>query len=178
VTRYAALLRGINVGGRTRVAMADLRALFADLGYDDARTYLQSGNVVFTGPARAGGLAGRIEHGLETQLGVGVPVLLRTADELATVVEANPFVRRKAPSQALHVTFLASAASRARVEALEPPQGSTDEMAISGREVYVLCRNGYGRTKLTNAWLEKQLATVATTRNWKTVGMLRDLAAG
>jgi uncharacterized protein (DUF1697 family) len=157
--------------------MGDLRALFADLGFEDVSTYVQSGNVVFKGAGGAEKLGRAIEKGMKKDLGVEVPVLLRTRTELAKIVERNPFLRDGREPATLHVTFLTDKPARARVAELDPAAFGSDELAIVGREVYLHCPNGYGRSKLTNAFFERRLGVGATTRNWKTVTTLAELAS-
>jgi uncharacterized protein (DUF1697 family) len=179
VTTYVALLRGINVGGRTKVGMADLRQLFADLGHADVKTYLQSGNVLFKSSNRSESrLAGEIERRIAQNLGMTVTVLVRTGDDLARVVAKNPFLGRETDFAKLHVTFLAEAPDRERAARLETPGGGPDEFALAGREIFLLCPNGYGKTKLNNAYIERRLGVAATTRNWNTVTKLHELAGG
>jgi uncharacterized protein (DUF1697 family) len=157
--------------------MADLKTLFAELGAEEVQTYLQSGNVVFESPtASRARLIQAIEKQIRRDLGVDVTVLLRTKAQLGKVLAGNPFTKR-ARSAALHVTFLAGKPSRARVRALDPKRGEPDEFRVTGEQVYLHCPNGYGRTKLDNAYFEKQLGVAATTRNWKTVTKLAELAA-
>lgn len=178
-TVHVALLRGINVGGHAKVGMDDLRRVFVALGHAEVRTYIQSGNVVFSSavdePSR---LVGEIEQRIASDLGVTVTVLLRAGDELAQVVAGNPFLDRGAELSKLHVTFLAERPDAERAAGLGPPAGEADELALVGREVYLHCPNGYGRTKMNNAWVEKRLGMAATTRGWKTVVKLGDIAAG
>ncbi|HVF20836.1 MAG TPA: DUF1697 domain-containing protein [Mycobacteriales bacterium] len=164
--RYVALLRGINVGGHAKVAMADLRTVFESLGFDDVATYIQSGNVVFGSAAPVDVRA--VEQRIADDLGVTPDVLLRTAEEIDAVVRGNPF----ADTDGLHVTFLADTPTGT----VEAPAGQPDELAVVGREAYVRCPDGYGRTKLNNTFLEKRLGVPATTRNWKTVVTLAEMA--
>jgi uncharacterized protein (DUF1697 family) len=175
---YVALLRGVNLGARNKVSMSDLRDLFAGLGAEDVSTYVQSGNVVFTSRERPKALIPAIETRLERDLGVGVTVLLRTQAELGSVVSGNPFGNGKYDPGKLHVTFLADRPEPARVRRLDPTRSKPDEFRVAGKEVYLHCPHGYGRSKLTNAFFEKHLGVAATTRNWKTVTKLADLAAG
>ncbi|HXV92746.1 MAG TPA: DUF1697 domain-containing protein [Pseudonocardia sp.] len=179
MTRYVALLRGINVGGRSTIPMAELRALFADLGFGDARTYLQSGNVVF-GPAHpdADEIGAEVEKAVAGRFGTDVRVLLRTADELDEVASANPFLDRQDDPTKLHVTFLAGEPTEFTVPAgpLPVPAGESGELWLRGREVYVHTPGGYGRSRIGNAFLEKALGVPATSRNWRSVLALRDLA--
>jgi uncharacterized protein (DUF1697 family) len=173
VRTYAAFLRGINLGARNKIAMADLRELFAALGCEDVSTHVQSGNVVVRSPVRsAAKLEGAVEERIRRDLGLEIRVLVRTSVELAAVAEGNPFD----PATA-HVTFLAEKPDRARVDALDPGHSPPDEFRVVGREIYLHCPNGYGRSKLSNAYFEKQLGVRATTRNWKTVTTLADLSS-
>jgi uncharacterized protein (DUF1697 family) len=175
---YVALLRGINLGARNKISMVELRELFAGLGAEDVTTYVQSGNVVLKTAIPARELAGAIETEIRRDLGLDVAVLLRTPAELAALVERNPFGESPPEAKELHVTFLADRPQAARVAQLDPQRSHPDEFRVVGREVYLRCPNGYGRSKLTNAYFEKQLAVVATTRNWNTVTKLADLASG
>jgi uncharacterized protein (DUF1697 family) len=173
---YVALLRGINLGARNKVSMADLRALFGALGAEDVATYVQSGNVVFKSGKRAGELVQAIEKRIRRDLGLSVTVVLRTEAQLARVLAGNPFANEGREPTTLHVTFLAEKPDRARVREVDPNRAGPDEFRVVGREVYLHCPNGYGRTKLTNAYFEKQLSVAATTRNWRTVTSIAELA--
>ena len=179
MTTYVALLRGINVGGHTKVGMDDLRRLFVALGHADVKSYVQSGNVLFSSPVEESSrLVGDIQRRIARDLGVTVTVLLRTRDDLAHVVANNPFLSRETDLAKLHVTFLADAPDHERVARLDTPSGGPDEFSLAGREVYLHCPHGYGRAKLNNAYLERRLGVAATTRNWNTVTKLCDLASG
>lgn len=174
---YIALLRAINVSGRNKISMADLRALFADLGAEDVVTYVQSGNVVFSSTKAAGTLPGAIEAAISREHGLDVKVLLRTGTQLDSILTRNPFTGGGRDTAKLHVTFLSGSAAAARTRALRDKSFEPDELRIAGREIYLHCPAGYGRSKLTNAYLEQQLGLAATTRNWKTVNRLAELAA-
>jgi uncharacterized protein (DUF1697 family) len=174
---YAALLRGINLGSRNKVAMADLRALCEALGAEDVATYVQSGNVVFKSADGAEKLARAIERRIRRDLGLSVTVVVLTRPQLAKVLAGNPFVKAKQDPSKLHVTFLAEKPARGRVSKLDPERSEPDEFRLVGQQIYLHCPNGYGRTKLTNAYFEKQLGIAATTRNWRTVTKLGELAS-
>jgi uncharacterized protein (DUF1697 family) len=161
------------VTGRNKIAMSDLRTCFEALGHTDVRTYIQSGNVVFAAKAVATArLESAIENGITKAFGLDVGVLVRTRAELATVLKRNPF------GAEAYVTFLDAVPARARVAALDPAPYAADEFTVHGREVFVRCPNGYGRTKINNAFFERKLAAKATTRNWKTVTTLYEWTAG
>ena len=174
---YVALLRGINLGARNKVSMADLRALFAGLGADDVATYAQSGNVVFRSSDSPGKLTEAIEKRIRRDLGLDVTVLVRTQRQLAKLAAANPFADDVSDPTKLHVTFLADKPDSARVRRLDPKSAEPDEFRVTGQEVYLHCPNGYGRSKLSNSYFEKHLGVPATTRNWRTVTKLADLAS-
>ena len=174
-----ALLRGINVGGKNRMPMKELAALFVDAGCDDVRTYIQSGNVVFrTGPAEGEEISSIISASILSRFGYRVPVITRTGREFQTIVQANPFVEAGADADKLHVFFLADLPDGAQVEALDPDRSPGDEFAVQGREIYLYCPNGVARTKLTNSYFDSRLSTTSTTRNWRTVLRLLELATG
>ncbi len=162
MTSYVALLRGINVGGHAKVAMDDLRQLFTDLGHADVKTYIQSGNVVFRSTVEdASKLARGIESRIAADMNMTVTVMLRSEEEMAQIVAANPFLGSGADESKLHVTFLAAAPDAEATARLETPAGEPDELAIVGQEVYLHCPNDYGRTKLNNAYIHKHLGVAA-----------------
>lgn len=173
--RYAALLRGVNLGGHNRVPMAGLRSAVEALGYNDVATYLQSGNVVFgTASKPEATLARTLERTIERTFRLDVTVLVRSAAQLARIQQDNPYLARRRDPTTLHVTFLADRPSAAARRALPDGEGP-DELTVQGREAYLWCPKGYGRTKLTNAWFERRLDVRATTRNWRTVVTLGEL---
>jgi uncharacterized protein (DUF1697 family) len=176
---YVSLLRGINVSGRNRIAMADLRALFEAHGHHDVTTYVQSGNVVSRSSTRgAGAVARAIQRAIADDLGLDVTVLVRTPAELHRILEGNPFLGPGADVAKLHVTFLGEPAAATRAAALDGGAFAPDRFAVHGREVYVHCPDGYGRTKINNTFFERKLGVTATTRNWNTVTQLAELAGG
>ncbi len=176
--RHAALLRGINVGGRNSVSMSDLVATFTSLGCADVRTYIQSGNVVFRAPAGVlRVLVKRVTERILTETGLTVPVMLRSAAELVAVSRGNPFLRKGAETKALHVLFLRDAPPARRIAELDPLRSPPDAFEVRGREVYLSCPNGMGRTKLTNDYFDRRLDTIGTGRNWNTVLKLCELTA-
>jgi uncharacterized protein (DUF1697 family) len=165
---YVALLRGVNVSGQNKVGMKELRARLLGLGLQNVATYIQSGNVVFQTSA-ASDLTRLIERDIRKGFGVSVTVLLRTKEQLRRVSTQNPFLPRGDDPGTLHVTFLAETPKATQVREVTAKARGPDELVVRGREVYLRCPNGYGRTKLTNTFLERQLGSPATTRNWRTV---------
>ncbi len=173
--RYVALLRGINVGGRNRLPMADLAAIFTDLGCTRVRTWIQSGNVVFeAGAALARQIPGRVAEGIAARHALTVPVVLRSAAELQAVAKRHPLAAG-ADASCLAVMFLARRPTAAAAAALDPQRSPGDTFRLIGREVFLCCPGGMARSKLTNACFDKALGTVSTTRNWRTVRKLAEM---
>jgi uncharacterized protein (DUF1697 family) len=178
VGTYIAMVRSINVGGRNRVSMADLSAVVSSLGFGDVATYVQSGNLVFTGPGTPAAVSAAIEDRIAADLSLTVPVIVRTKSQLKGVLRGNPFADPDVDAKTIHVTFLADHADRlgqARLEELTGQFGN-DRFEVAGREVYLHCPGGYGQTKLNNTYLERHLGATATTRNWRTVIALAGMA--
>lgn len=171
MTVYVAMLRGINVGGQKSIKMEDLRSSFDALGHVNPRTYVQSGNVVFkSGVSLDEDLSGKIEARILKDYGFSVVVIIRAAVEMARIVRDNPFLKEKRidPTR-LQVTFLSELPAKPSLPKMDFLNGAPDQFRILGREVYLYCPNGYGRTKLSNNAIEKTLSVKATTRNWNTV---------
>jgi len=181
VDTYVLLLRGINVGGRNRLPMADLRTLVADLGHGDVRTHLQSGNVVCTGSGAAPVVAQRLSSAILDELGLSVTVVARTGAEWSALMVADAIATddpNAADASGRHVTFLAAAPDPRRIDALgaRAAEFLPDRFAVVGPDVYLHVPGRYSDTKLQNAMLERELGQVATTRNWRTVTALAGIA--
>jgi uncharacterized protein (DUF1697 family) len=157
--------------------MADLRRIVEELGAEDVSTYVQSGNVVLRSRRTADRLASEIEKGIRKALGMEVPVLVRSGRQLRALVKANPFAGPKVDVMALHVTFLAAKPAAKRLAELRGESFDPDALELVRGDVCVFCPGGYGRTKLSNTYLERRLGVPATTRNWRTVTALADLTA-
>ncbi len=175
---FVVMLRSINVGGRNRVAMADLKTLVTSLGFSNVVTYLQSGNVVCSGRSGPRVVARTIAGGIEQTLGLSVPVVVRTDRELARVLCGNPLAHLEDDPTKLHVTFLDRVPDQDRVDRLEAEaeRFHPDRLTVVGADVFLHCPGGYGETKLNNVFLERRLGATATTRNWRTVEALGELA--
>jgi uncharacterized protein (DUF1697 family) len=175
---YIALLRGINVGANT-LKMEHLRQLLAELGFADARTYLQSGNVLLRANCSAADLAALIEKSVSAATRLPVTVIVRTPAQMARVIAANPFADEAAAlPKTVHVTFLAGPPPKAGLAAIGRLQAGKDRWHAAGGEIYLHCPNGYGKSKLVNTALERALGLRATTRNWSTVRALQAMAHG
>jgi uncharacterized protein (DUF1697 family) len=170
MARLVALLRGINLGAKRRIAMADLRALIEELGYTDVRTVLASGNAVFSGPkAKA---REKLERALAQRFGFDVDVILRSMDELHAVVAADPFGAEATNATRYFVVFLDSEAQGQRLSDLAEQDFAPDKFAANGRELYAWCPDGMQNSRLMKELGKPGLAGTATVRNWSTVNKL------
>jgi uncharacterized protein (DUF1697 family) len=180
---HVALLRGVNVGGGGKLAMADLRQLLSSLGHADVATYIQSGNVVFTpSHSDSAGLASELRSAIADRFGIDTPVIVVTKAELAGVINSNPYVDEPNPRY-VHVVFLPAEPDQAgrdqiiRAEERVRSQGSRDEAALIGRTLYVHTPDGFGTSELAKTLLAKRAspAVAGTARNWNTVTKLLTL---
>lgn len=172
MTRYACMLRGVNVSGQRKLTMKELVALCQSLGFTNVVSYLQSGNLVLDSKLDAAKLEKKLEDTIGSEFGYAdVDVLVRTEQQLLATLESLPAEWKEHDTATLHFTFT------------KTPIGTTaahgdflpDEFAAGERVVYVHCPNGYGRTKLNNSYFERILKLRATTRNWNTTNKLYEL---
>jgi uncharacterized protein (DUF1697 family) len=168
------ILRGINVGGKNKIPMAELKTLYEKSGFKNVTTYIQSGNVVFWAEKKeVDSLVGKISQMIFKKYGFNVPVIVRTVDEMQSVINKNPLLKNKGIDvEKLHVTFLSEIPAKENLEKIKAHEYKPDEYIIVDREVFIFCPNGYGNTKLSNTFFENKLKVTATTRNWRTVNEL------
>lgn len=172
MTTYVALLRGINVGGRGSLPMKELVGLLEELGCQNVRTYIQSGNVVLESSEKAPALVQRIKAAIKKQRSFEPEVLLLTAKELEEAIEKNPFPQAKDEPKAVHFGFLAAKPVKPNLEKLESLKRETEEFHLIGQVFYLYAPEGVGRSKLAAA-SEKALGVALTDRNWNTVCKLQ-----
>ncbi|MEV7508395.1 MULTISPECIES: DUF1697 domain-containing protein [unclassified Streptomyces] len=179
-TRYAALLRGINVGGHKKVPMAELRSLLAGLGHGDVQTYLQSGNAVFSSANQdPAALARELEAAIEAHFGFRVACLVVDGAYLSAVADACPFPAAELEGRQLHATFLSEQPGPERFAALDAEAFLPEEYRVGDRVVYLYAPDGLGRSKLAEALARPAVVkgVEATTRNWNTVAKLVELTS-
>ena len=177
-TTYAALLRGINVGGSKKVPMAELRTLLQGLGYGDVGTYLQSGNAVFsTGHGDEESLAAELTAAIEKHFGFTVGVLVRDHAYLKSVREACPFPAAELEAKQLHVTYFSGPVDAERFASVDPAAFLPEEFRLGDRALYLYAPDGLGRSKLAETLSKPRLqkGVIATSRNWNTVVKLEEL---
>jgi uncharacterized protein (DUF1697 family) len=176
--RQIVLLRGINVGSHNRIAMASLRELLASAGFADARTYLQSGNVVLSSDLAAERLGEEVARLLLAAFGLQITVIVRTREELAGVVELDPLRDVATHPKRYQVSFLAAELDAGRVQELARLALGPERLLARGRELYSWHPEGVARSKLWNALASGRLGVATTARNWATVANLLELADG
>lgn len=183
MAKYISILRGINVSGQKKIKMADLTLLYQALGFSEVITYIQSGNVIFKTESNGdiedkARVKAMLEQAIKQQYGFDVPVEIRTVGEFNDVLNNIPFgdVNIEQDGTKILVTFLSDLPSSDRVNALELLVKIPERLVVDGTRVYLHCPDGYGKSKLSNTFIEHQLGVSATTRNWKTVTTLCQLA--
>ncbi|MFZ4059137.1 MAG: DUF1697 domain-containing protein [Ferruginibacter sp.] len=171
---YISILRGINVSGKNLIKMEQLRILYEQLGYFNVNTYVQSGNVVFEHKKTSTDtIAHTLSQAIQQQFGYTIPVIVLTVKALQQIIENNPFTTDTKKDPAFfHITFLASKPKSYDVRELEAKKLPDEAIACTPEAIYLYCPNGYGKTKLTNNFIEGKLQVTATTRNWKTTNEL------
>ncbi len=169
---YIALLRGINVGGKTSLPMKELAGLLEELGCEKVRTYIQSGNVVLESNEKAPSLAVRVRAAIKAQRGFEPEILLLTEKELEKAIANNPFPQAEDDPKAVHFGFLATKPVKPNLEKLESLKKESEEFQLIGQVFYLYAPEGVGRSKLAAA-SEKALGVVLTDRNWNTVCKLQ-----
>lgn len=176
MARYVAFLRGINLGPKRRVPMAELRAALERAGYDEVRTHLQSGNVLLGSDAKPDQLERALANTLREEFGFEIAVLVRTSEELAAVVAGDPFASEVDDPARYQVSFLSAKPKAGAVAALEAAAVAPERVAIRGREIYAWHPGGVGRSELAKAVDQRRLGVEVTARNWRTVTKLLELA--
>ena len=176
MARYVALLRGVNLGPKRRVPMAELRALLEELGYEDVRTLLQSGNAGVTTSKSAAAVRKELEAAIADRFGVETDVVLRTRKELEALVKANPLGDVADEPKRLQVWFLSGKPKAAAVKELEAADVAPEVIAVAGKEIHVWHAGGIQRSPASKVLDRADLGVIGTARNWNTVEKLLELA--
>ena len=174
--RYISILRGINVGGKRKILMADLKELYEDLGFNNITTYIQSGNVIFDYTNTSNNdIAEKIQTAIKNKYDFDVPCIVRTKTEWEQSVKMNPFVQEN-EIESLHLTFLKDIPEKDKLESIQKLDFSPEAFEVINNDAFILCPGKYHKTKLSNNFFESKLKVQATTRNWKTVLKLLEIS--
>lgn len=180
MNNYIAFLRAVNIAGHNMIKMKDLADLLSKSGFEGVKTYIQSGNIIFrsAGNLSDSEIASKIEMEIFKKFALNIKVMIRSQKELAGLSSRNPFLKEENfnPSK-MAVNFLHEAPSAEGMEKIKDVDYPPDKFKISGREIFVYCPNGFGRTKLYTNFFENKMGVTGTARNWKTVITLAEMAA-
>jgi len=178
MTTYISILRGINVNGKNIIKMDTLQELYQNLHFEKVKTYIQSGNVIFTASETdSSKLEEIISNAIESVFGFTVPIIVLTKDELSEIIQQNPFLKNTAINPSLlHITFLKEVSTHLVTDSIIAKKQAEEEIIFAPQAIYLYCPQGYGKTKLNNNFLERQLKVTTTTRNWKTTLELLKIA--
>lgn len=170
--KYIAFIRGINVGGKTSIKMERLREVFSELGFENVKTYIQSGNVIFETDETNFGE--KIEAAIEREF-FKTPVMIRSFEEIKDAIENNPFADEEFEDKLFHIVFLSEKLSDEKAAMLLGNNKESEKFAIRNREVYCLLRDGVADSLLGKKYIDIKLKTPATARNWRTVNKILEL---
>ena len=167
------------MAGHNSIKMTDLSSLFLKMGFADAKTYIQSGNVIFSGNdySATAEIGLKIEKAILKRFNFDVPVMIRTAEEIKNLFSVNPFLNEPnfEPSK-MAVLFLHDKATESQIQKVIDIDYPPDKFKIVGSEIFTYCPNGFGKTKLYTNFFEKKMGVTGTARNWKTITTILDLA--
>ncbi|WP_117881731.1 DUF1697 domain-containing protein [Aureibaculum luteum] len=175
--KHIAILRGINVGGKRKILMADLKELLNKNSFKNCTTYIQSGNVIFLTDKPVIEIEQKIKQIIFEKYGFDVPVLVRTANEIENIFHNNPFLLKQTDINKLYVAFLAEIPSDENLEKLTAIHFDNANYEINGKHVFMQYNTKSSDSKLTNNLIENKLKVTATSRNWKTVTKLFELSS-
>lgn len=177
MSKFIALLRGINVSGQKKIKMSDLKTLFEETGFQSVETYIQSGNVIFSAKEKSKSkLEDKISSAIKSKFGFDVRIIVVTPDEIEYVIKNNPFIKKKKETEKLYVTFLSEKPLTVNTDKLSSIDYSPEEyIIIDGTYIYLFVPNGYGKAKLSNNLFENKLKVLGTTRNLKTIKTLLEI---
>jgi len=172
-------LRGVNIAGHNKIKMIELSALYKKIGFKDAETFIQSGNIIFSNmenvPVKE--LATKIEKAINQKFNYNIPVLIRTEEEMRKIVAFNPFLNEENfdPSK-MAVIFLYEEPLPDQIDSIKNIDYPPDKFKIIGREIFIYCPNGFGKTKIYTGFFENKMKVVGTGRNWNTINTLLEIA--
>ncbi|WEG14392.1 DUF1697 domain-containing protein [Pullulanibacillus sp. KACC 23026] len=170
---YIGLLKGVNVGGKNKVNMGELRNLFEEMGYTDVKTYINSGNILFDSDASERDLIPAIEKEIERRFGVSIPIVLRTVEEWTASIEASPYANQAADNgKRVNIGYMVEEPSQAFIQKVEESKGE-DECTFIGRDLHILLNQSAADSKLLRN--QSKLGTI-TVRNWNTIQKLAQLS--
>jgi uncharacterized protein (DUF1697 family) len=177
---YVSFLRGVNMTGHNKMKMADLSALYNDVGLNGVSTFIQSGNVIFSAGDEYSvlNISQKIEKAISEKFSYDVPVMIRSVDQLKRLLSVNPFLSENNFDPAKNaVLFLHEKAAEDQIANVKNIDYPPDKFKVDGSEIFIYCPNGFGRTKLYTNFFEKKMGVTGTARNWNTILAIQDIAS-
>ncbi len=172
--KYISILRGINVGGKRKLLMTELKELYKELDFESISSYIQSGNLIFNcSETNTTLIESLISDAIFERFGYKVPVIVKSSKDWKEIIRSNPFTNKEINS--LHITLLKEEPSEVLAQAFESIDFAPEQFRLIGQCIYIKCQGKYHQSKLSNAAIEKHLKVEATTRNWKTAIKLTEL---
>jgi uncharacterized protein (DUF1697 family) len=176
--KYISLLRGVNMTGHNSIKMAELASLYKDLGFTEVQTYIQSGNVIFKSSESEDDIRNKIERGISEKFSYDIASMIRTVEGLEVLFSSNPYLKEADFDPAkMAVVFLHEHVTDIQSTKVSTVSYPPDKFMICGREIFIYCPNGFGRTKLYTNFFENKMGVTGTTRNWKTIKTIYDIAS-
>ena len=177
MTVYIVLLRGINVGGHNKIAMTDLRKMFAEFGFLDVITYIQSGNVVFNSEVKEPSLIEKtIKQGIREKFSLNIEAIAKSREELSKIIGSTPFKETNiSKGEKIYLTILSKKPSDDLLEKLRKVESEGDKIMVEDKTAYILCKKGYSKSVYNNNFIERTLNVIATSRNFQTMKKLTEL---
>lgn len=174
--KYVAFLRGINVGGKNKIKMETLREVFAALGFENVKTYINSGNVIFeTRKTDDKKLAAKIENAIEKEFALKIKVIVRSINEIENIIEINPFVGQFENDKDVHVFFLDEEMPDEKREMLLSNNSENETYFVQNREIFCLLKVSVLDSLMGKDYIAKKLKVSATARNWRTVNKILEI---
>lgn len=174
---FISFLRGINMTGHNSIKMADLAKLYTSLGFKNVETFIQSGNVIIDADMSELEISLKIEAEILRKFNYNVPVMVRTVQEIKDLYSTNPFLNEENFNPArMAVIFLLKETTAEQIQKVIDIEYPPDRFEISGKEIYIYCPNGFGRSKIYTNFFEKKMGVVGTGRNWKTITAILNIA--
>ena len=176
---YIALLRGINVGGQKKMPMVEVRKMMTNIGFKDVQTYIQSGNIIYRSESNSTiEMEGMIQGAIENTFGFDVPVLVKSVNEIQYILTKNPYNNENdLAKNRVYFVLLQDTPDAELVKTFKSMDFPNEKFMVFNTCVYLCCKNGYGKAKLSNNFIERKLKVKATARNYRTMNKLLELAS-
>lgn len=175
--KFVSFLRSINVSGKNKILMTELQTAYQDIGFCDVKTYIQSGNIVFSSESSNKELLiDTIQKKIKDRFGYNIFVFIKNIKDLESIIQNSPYTHHDISK--INITLLSSKPSHYNEDDIYNIKADKEEITIINDIIYLFTPDGYGKTRLSNSFLEKKLNTSATTRNWKTITAIYELLQG